>query len=94
MRNLYKPEGTRPLGRPKHRWDDNINMKLTEQVSEGAQWIRLILDRISGGLCEHGNELSTIRTTISFSQTLVHLMFSIYIWETLRYTKLATRCKY
>jgi hypothetical protein len=30
MRNAYKvpynPEGKRPLGRPKHRWEDNIRM--------------------------------------------------------------------
>ena len=25
-----KPEGTRPLGRPRHRWEDNIKMDLQE----------------------------------------------------------------
>jgi hypothetical protein len=25
-----KPEGKRPLGRPKHRWEDNISMDLRE----------------------------------------------------------------
>ena len=25
-----KPEGKRPLGRPRHRWEDNINMDLQE----------------------------------------------------------------
>jgi hypothetical protein len=34
-RNVYrilmgKPEGTRPLGRPRHRWVDNIKMDLRE----------------------------------------------------------------
>jgi hypothetical protein len=27
---LGKPEGKRPLGRPRRRWDDNINMDLRE----------------------------------------------------------------
>jgi hypothetical protein len=35
MRNAYKisvgkPEGKRPLGRPRHRWKDNIRMHLRE----------------------------------------------------------------
>jgi hypothetical protein len=34
-RNVYrilvgKPEGRRPLGRPRHRWEDNIKMDLRE----------------------------------------------------------------
>ena len=27
---VWKPEGKRPLGRPRHRWEDNINMNLQE----------------------------------------------------------------
>jgi hypothetical protein len=27
---LYKPEGKRPLGRPRRRWEDNIRMDLRE----------------------------------------------------------------
>jgi hypothetical protein len=34
-----KPEGKRPLGRPKHRWVDNIKMNLRE---DGMVWIGLI----------------------------------------------------
>jgi hypothetical protein len=30
-----KPEGKRPLGRPKHRWEDNIKMDLQEVGFEG-----------------------------------------------------------
>jgi hypothetical protein len=30
-----KPEGERPLGRPRHRWDDNIMMDLQEVGCEG-----------------------------------------------------------
>jgi hypothetical protein len=34
------PEGKRPLGRPRHRWEDNIKMDLREIVIDGANWIR------------------------------------------------------
>jgi hypothetical protein len=34
-----KPEGNRPLGRPKRRWVDNINMKLREIGWDGVDWI-------------------------------------------------------
>jgi len=36
-----KPEGKRPLGRPKHRWEDNIKMDLQELRCEGMYWIKL-----------------------------------------------------
>ena len=32
---VWKPEGKRPLGRPRHRWEDNIKMDLQE-VGEGC----------------------------------------------------------
>jgi hypothetical protein len=31
-----KPEGKRPLGRPRRRWEDNINMDLREVGIDGA----------------------------------------------------------
>jgi hypothetical protein len=34
-----KPEGKRPLGRPRCRWEDNINMDLQEVGCEGLNWI-------------------------------------------------------
>jgi hypothetical protein len=34
-------EGKRPLGRPRHRWEDNIKMALRELGIDGANWIRL-----------------------------------------------------
>jgi hypothetical protein len=40
-----KREGKRPLGRPKHRWEDNINMDLQEVVCGGMDWIGLAQDR-------------------------------------------------
>ena len=40
-----KPEGKRPLGRPRHRWEDNIRMDL-QQVGLGYEdWIGLAQDR-------------------------------------------------
>jgi len=40
-----KPEGKRPLGRPRHRWEDNINMDLQEVGCGGMGWINLAQDR-------------------------------------------------
>jgi len=39
-----KPEGKRPLGRPTHRWKDNIKMDLQEVGCEGMNWIELAQD--------------------------------------------------
>jgi hypothetical protein len=41
-----RPEGKRPLGRPRRRWEDNIKMDLREIGIEGANWIWLAQDRI------------------------------------------------
>jgi len=40
-----KPEGKRPLGRPRCRWEDNINMDLQEEGCGGMDWIDLAQDR-------------------------------------------------
>jgi len=40
-----KPEGKRPLGRRRHRWEDNIRMDRREIVLEGVDWIHLTQDR-------------------------------------------------
>jgi hypothetical protein len=64
MKNGYnilieKSEGMRSLGRPKHRWEDNIRMVLREIRWEGVKWIHLAQDRDQWGGCyEHGNEPS------------------------------------
>jgi hypothetical protein len=36
-----KPEGKRPLGKPRHRWVDNIKMDLGEIGWGGVDWIRI-----------------------------------------------------
>jgi hypothetical protein len=40
-----KPEGKRPLGRPRRRWIDNIMMGLLEIGVSVVDWIGLALDR-------------------------------------------------
>jgi hypothetical protein len=49
-RNAYrllvrKPEGKRPLGKPRHRWVDNIKMDLLDMGSGCVGWIGLTQDR-------------------------------------------------
>jgi hypothetical protein len=49
-RNVYrvlvgKPEGKRPLGRPRRRWEDGIKMDLRETGRRGVEWIHLAQDR-------------------------------------------------
>jgi hypothetical protein len=51
-RNAYrllagKPEGKRPLGRPRRRWIDNIQMDLLERGLSVVDWIGLAQDRYS-----------------------------------------------
>jgi len=40
-----KPEGKRPLGRPRLRWEDNTEMDLQEVGCGGVDWIELAWDR-------------------------------------------------
>jgi hypothetical protein len=45
-RNAYKifvgkPEGKRPLGRPRRRWEDNIRLGLEELGQEVVDWVHL-----------------------------------------------------
>jgi hypothetical protein len=40
-----KPEGKRPLGRPRRRWEDGIRRDFSEIGSRGVDWIRLAQDR-------------------------------------------------
>ena len=40
-----KPEGKRPLGRPRRRWEDNIKMDLQEVGGGRGDWMELAQDR-------------------------------------------------
>ena len=47
-----KPDGKRPLGRPRHRWEDNIKMDLQEAGGVEA-WMELAQDRDKWGALMH-----------------------------------------
>jgi hypothetical protein len=46
-----RPEGKRPRGRPRRRWEDNIKTDLREIGIDGANWIQLAQDRIQWRAC-------------------------------------------
>jgi hypothetical protein len=46
-----RPEGKRSLGRPRRRWEDNINLDLREMGIDGANWIQLAQDRVKWRAC-------------------------------------------
>jgi len=41
-----RPEGKRPLGRSRHKWEDKIKMDLREIGIDGANWLWLAQDRV------------------------------------------------
>jgi hypothetical protein len=47
---VRKPEGKRPLGRPRRRWKDNIKMDVQEVGGGRGNWM--------AGTCEYGKEPS------------------------------------
>jgi hypothetical protein len=47
---IGKSERREPLGRPRHRWEDNIEMDLMKIGWEGVDWIHLTEIGISGEL--------------------------------------------
>jgi hypothetical protein len=67
-----KPEGKRPLGRPRRRWEDGIRMDLREIGLGGVDWIRLSQDGPVAGCCECGDEPSGSCATelVSYSEHL------------------------
>jgi transposase len=48
---IGRPEGKRPLGRPRRMWEDNIKMDLREIGTDGAKWIQLAQDRVQWRAC-------------------------------------------
>ena len=42
---LGRPKGKRPLGKPRHRWEDNIQMDLQDVGCGVMDWIKLAVDR-------------------------------------------------
>jgi len=54
---VRKPEGKRPLGTPRRRWEDNIKMDLQEVGGSCGDWIGSGLGQVAG-TCEYGDEPS------------------------------------
>jgi transposase len=48
---VERPEGKRPLGRPRRRGEDNIKTDLREIGIDGANWIQLARDRVQWRAC-------------------------------------------
>jgi hypothetical protein len=46
-----RPKGKRPLGRPRHRWEDNIKMDFREIGIDGSDWIQMAQDRVQWQAC-------------------------------------------
>jgi hypothetical protein len=46
-----RPRGKRPQGRPRHRWENNIEMDLREIGIDGVNWIQLAQDRVQWQAC-------------------------------------------
>jgi hypothetical protein len=51
-----KSKGKRPLGRPRHRWEDGVRMDLRETGLGHVDWIRLAQDGLVAGCCEFVDE--------------------------------------
>jgi hypothetical protein len=78
MRNAYDilvgiPEGKRPLGRPRHRCEDNTRTEFTKIGWEGVDWIHLARDRdqwraLVNTVMKLKVNLLTRGVTISFSR--------------------------
>jgi hypothetical protein len=54
-----RPEGKRPLGRRRRRWEDNIKMDLMEIGIDVANWIQVAQDRVQWWDC--GNMIMKLR---------------------------------
>jgi hypothetical protein len=48
---VRRPEGKRPAGRPRSRWEDNIKTDLREIGIGGANWTQLAQDRVQWRAC-------------------------------------------
>jgi hypothetical protein len=48
-----RPEGKRPLGRPRRRWEDNIKMDIRDIRIDGFGWLK---QGPVADFCEHGDE--------------------------------------
>ena len=62
-----KPEGKKPTGRPRRRWEDNIKMDLQDVEGGCGDWMDLAQDRDRWpGTCEYGDEPSGSKNAGNF----------------------------
>ena len=54
---MGRPEGERPLGRPRRRWENNVTVDIQKEGYGGMDWIEQTQDQMAGA-CECGNETS------------------------------------
>jgi hypothetical protein len=73
---MGKPEGKRPLGRPRRRWVDNIKMDLREIGWDGMKLIELAKEEPVEGCCDHGDEPSGSLKLLGISQMAAQLAAS------------------
>jgi hypothetical protein len=67
-----KPEGKKPLGRPKCRWADNIRLDLREREWDGVAWIGL-------GLSQDRDKWGAIKNAV------INVQDSIKCWQTIKW---------
>jgi hypothetical protein len=93
MRDIYrvlvgKPEGKRPLGGPRHRWQDNIKMSLQKVGCRGMEWIELAQDRdrwwaLVNVVMNLQVPNLTICKPVSFSRRILLLRVSMNVYDLL-----------
>jgi hypothetical protein len=81
-RNAYrllvrKPEGNRPLGRPRRRWVDSIRMDLGEVGCGDVDWIGLAQDRNRWRAPAVNGEIMKVKSMQSFLSKLLNQTFNI-----------------
>jgi len=83
-----KPEGKRPLGRPRHRWVDNIRMDLQEvgcgymdwigQAQDRDGWRRLVSAVMNLRVPGNAENFLTSCKPVSFSRRTLHHAVSMH----------------
>jgi hypothetical protein len=74
-----KPEGKRPLGIPRRRWEDGIRMDLGETGWGSVEWIQLAQDRDRWWTCEYGDEPADSGTAVQRHRVSVAGIMSLNI---------------
>jgi hypothetical protein len=77
-----KTEGKRPVGRPKHRWEDNITMDLEEIIWGVMDWIHLAQDR------DQWQALMSMVMNLWVSKKCWEILEQLSDWQLLKGTQL------